>query len=166
MQIYPSFPHNLFLQDAVCVLLLYLFLVRFSLTIFPCVKPVNVPNECLSPFFLFFHLYVKLSCPVCFLFPLFSTIYLSFINLFTSFLLFPLFTFSVPVLPPLPVPRPLPPRPPLSCLRPVAQHLVSSILDAEQVLVFSSGILVESDSAPNLLAQEESLFHVLVRTHK
>uniref|UniRef100_A0A8D3CPA9 ATP-binding cassette, sub-family C (CFTR/MRP), member 9 n=1 Tax=Scophthalmus maximus TaxID=52904 RepID=A0A8D3CPA9_SCOMX len=45
-------------------------------------------------------------------------------------------------------------------------HLVSSILDAEQVLVFSSGILVESDSAPNLLAQEESLFHVLVRTHK
>uniref|UniRef100_A0A096MCS0 ATP-binding cassette, sub-family C (CFTR/MRP), member 9 n=1 Tax=Poecilia formosa TaxID=48698 RepID=A0A096MCS0_POEFO len=46
------------------------------------------------------------------------------------------------------------------------QHRVSSILDAEQVLVFSSGILVESDSGPNLLAQEESLFGVLVRTHK
>ncbi|KAL3977112.1 hemicentin [Sarotherodon galilaeus] len=45
-------------------------------------------------------------------------------------------------------------------------HRVSSILDAEQVLVFSSGILVESDSGPNLLAQEESLFSVLVRTHK
>ncbi|XP_013885519.1 ATP-binding cassette sub-family C member 9 [Austrofundulus limnaeus] len=45
-------------------------------------------------------------------------------------------------------------------------HLVSSILDAEQVLVFSSGILVECDSGPNLLAQEESLFSVLVRTHK
>lgn len=45
-------------------------------------------------------------------------------------------------------------------------HLVSSILDAEQVLVFSSGILVENDSGPNLLAQEESLFSVLVRTHK
>ncbi|MED6248652.1 ATP-binding cassette, sub-C (CFTR MRP), member 9 [Ataeniobius toweri] len=45
-------------------------------------------------------------------------------------------------------------------------HRVSSILDSEQVLVFSSGILVESDSGPNLLAQEESLFSVLVRTHK
>ncbi|XP_062300095.1 ATP-binding cassette sub-family C member 9 isoform X3 [Scomber scombrus] len=45
-------------------------------------------------------------------------------------------------------------------------HLVSSILDAEQVLVFSSGILVECDSGPNLLTQEESLFSVLVRTHK
>ncbi|XP_077090604.1 ATP-binding cassette sub-family C member 9 isoform X7 [Siphateles boraxobius] len=45
-------------------------------------------------------------------------------------------------------------------------HLVSSILEAEQVLVFSSGILVECDSAPNLLAQEESLFSTLVRTHK
>uniref|UniRef100_A0A667ZFT6 ATP-binding cassette, sub-family C (CFTR/MRP), member 9 n=1 Tax=Myripristis murdjan TaxID=586833 RepID=A0A667ZFT6_9TELE len=45
-------------------------------------------------------------------------------------------------------------------------HLVSSILDAEQVLVFSSGILVECDSGPNLLAQEDSLFSVLVRTHK
>lgn len=46
------------------------------------------------------------------------------------------------------------------------QHRVSSILDAEQVLVFSSGILVECDSGPNLLDQEESLFSVLVRTHK
>ncbi|XP_036977820.1 ATP-binding cassette sub-family C member 9 isoform X3 [Acanthopagrus latus] len=45
-------------------------------------------------------------------------------------------------------------------------HRVSSILEAEQVLVFSSGILVESDSGPNLLSQEESLFSVLVRTHK
>ncbi|KAJ0012653.1 hypothetical protein NQD34_016987 [Periophthalmus magnuspinnatus] len=48
----------------------------------------------------------------------------------------------------------------------IIAHRVSSILDAEQVLVFSSGILVESDSAPNLLAQEDSLFSVLVRTHK
>lgn len=46
------------------------------------------------------------------------------------------------------------------------QHRVSSILDADQVLVFSSGILVECDSGPNLLDQEESLFSVLVRTHK
>ncbi|ROI15426.1 ATP-binding cassette sub-family C member 9 [Anabarilius grahami] len=45
-------------------------------------------------------------------------------------------------------------------------HLVSSILEAEQVLVFSSGILVECDSASNLLAQEDSLFSILVRTHK
>ncbi|XP_005164764.1 ATP-binding cassette sub-family C member 9 isoform X10 [Danio rerio] len=45
-------------------------------------------------------------------------------------------------------------------------HLVSSILEAEQVLVFSSGILVENDSAINLLAQEDSLFGILVRTHK
>ncbi|TRY60504.1 hypothetical protein DNTS_001478, partial [Danionella cerebrum] len=45
-------------------------------------------------------------------------------------------------------------------------HLVSSILEAEQVLVFSSGNLVESDSAFNLLAQENSLFSILVRTHK
>uniref|UniRef100_A0A8C1UYT9 ATP-binding cassette, sub-family C (CFTR/MRP), member 9 n=1 Tax=Cyprinus carpio TaxID=7962 RepID=A0A8C1UYT9_CYPCA len=45
-------------------------------------------------------------------------------------------------------------------------HLVSSILEAEQVLVFESGTLVESDSAPNLLAQEDSLFSILVRTHK
>ncbi|KAG9342260.1 hypothetical protein JZ751_016762 [Albula glossodonta] len=45
-------------------------------------------------------------------------------------------------------------------------HLVSSILKAEQVLVFSSGILVECDSAANLLAQEDSLFGVLVKTNK
>uniref|UniRef100_A0A8C2ZIZ7 ATP-binding cassette, sub-family C (CFTR/MRP), member 9 n=1 Tax=Cyclopterus lumpus TaxID=8103 RepID=A0A8C2ZIZ7_CYCLU len=44
-------------------------------------------------------------------------------------------------------------------------HRVSTILDAEQVLVFSSGILVESDSGPNLLAQEDSLFSVLHRVH-
>nr|XP_043878685.1 ATP-binding cassette sub-family C member 9 [Solea senegalensis] len=44
-------------------------------------------------------------------------------------------------------------------------HLVSSILDAQQVLVFSSGILVENDSASHLLAQEESLFSVLHRVH-
>lgn len=48
----------------------------------------------------------------------------------------------------------------------VAQHLVSSIVEAEQVLVFTSGILVECDSAANLLAQEDSLFSTLVRTHK
>ncbi|XP_066561418.1 ATP-binding cassette sub-family C member 9 isoform X3 [Amia ocellicauda] len=45
-------------------------------------------------------------------------------------------------------------------------HSVSSILEAEQVLVFSSGILVECDNPPNLLAQEESLFTLLVKTHK
>lgn len=45
-------------------------------------------------------------------------------------------------------------------------HRVASILDAEQVLVFSSGIIVECDSGPDLLAQEESLFSELVRTHK
>uniref|UniRef100_A0A673IIF1 ATP-binding cassette sub-family C member 9-like n=1 Tax=Sinocyclocheilus rhinocerous TaxID=307959 RepID=A0A673IIF1_9TELE len=44
-------------------------------------------------------------------------------------------------------------------------HLVSSILEAEQVLVFSSGTLVECDSAPNLLAQENSLFSILHRVH-
>uniref|UniRef100_A0A672G8T8 ATP-binding cassette, sub-family C (CFTR/MRP), member 9 n=1 Tax=Salarias fasciatus TaxID=181472 RepID=A0A672G8T8_SALFA len=44
-------------------------------------------------------------------------------------------------------------------------HRVSSILDADQVLVFSSGILVESDSGPNLLSQPESLFSVLHRVH-
>ncbi|XP_077957500.1 ATP-binding cassette sub-family C member 9 isoform X3 [Gasterosteus aculeatus] len=44
-------------------------------------------------------------------------------------------------------------------------HRVASIVDAEQVLVFSSGILVESDSGPNLLAQEESIFSVLHRVH-
>ncbi|KAL7867480.1 hypothetical protein SRHO_G00088640 [Serrasalmus rhombeus] len=44
-------------------------------------------------------------------------------------------------------------------------HLVSSILEAEQVLVFSSGILVECDSAANLLAQEDSLFSILHRVH-
>ncbi|CAF95602.1 unnamed protein product [Tetraodon nigroviridis] len=43
-------------------------------------------------------------------------------------------------------------------------HRVSSILDAEQVLVFSSGILVECDSGPTLLGQEESLFSVLPPT--
>ncbi|XP_051976491.1 ATP-binding cassette sub-family C member 9-like isoform X2 [Xyrauchen texanus] len=45
-------------------------------------------------------------------------------------------------------------------------HLVSSIVEAEQVLVFSSGTLVECDSAANLLTQEDSLFSILVRTHK
>uniref|UniRef100_A0A6Q2YZT6 ATP-binding cassette, sub-family C (CFTR/MRP), member 9 n=1 Tax=Esox lucius TaxID=8010 RepID=A0A6Q2YZT6_ESOLU len=45
-------------------------------------------------------------------------------------------------------------------------HLVSSILEAEQVLVFSAGKLVECDSAANLLAQQESLFSVLVRANK
>ncbi|XP_051544323.1 ATP-binding cassette sub-family C member 9-like isoform X1 [Myxocyprinus asiaticus] len=45
-------------------------------------------------------------------------------------------------------------------------HLVSSIVEAEQVLVFSSGTLVECDSAANLLMQEDSLFSILVRTYK
>ncbi|XP_051547366.1 ATP-binding cassette sub-family C member 9-like isoform X2 [Myxocyprinus asiaticus] len=45
-------------------------------------------------------------------------------------------------------------------------HLVSSIVEAEQVLVFSSGTLVECDSAANLLMQEDSLFSILVQTHK
>ncbi|KAA0720963.1 ATP-binding cassette sub-family C member 9 [Triplophysa tibetana] len=45
-------------------------------------------------------------------------------------------------------------------------HLVSSILEAEQVLVFSSGNLVECDSAANLLKQEDSVFRLLVQTHK
>uniref|UniRef100_A0A665UUR2 ATP-binding cassette, sub-family C (CFTR/MRP), member 9 n=1 Tax=Echeneis naucrates TaxID=173247 RepID=A0A665UUR2_ECHNA len=44
-------------------------------------------------------------------------------------------------------------------------HRVSSILDADKVLVFSSGILVENDSGPNLLTQEGSLFSVLHRVH-
>ncbi|CAL8405255.1 unnamed protein product [Arctogadus glacialis] len=43
-------------------------------------------------------------------------------------------------------------------------HLVSSITAAEQVLVFSSGILVECDSAAALLAQEDSLFRHRVHT--
>lgn len=70
--------------------------------------------------------------------------------------------------------HPPPPPPPSAdvspssslTLLPRRQHRVASIVDAEQVLVFSSGILVESDSGPNLLAQEESIFSVLVRTHK
>ncbi|CAB1346304.1 unnamed protein product, partial [Coregonus sp. 'balchen'] len=47
----------------------------------------------------------------------------------------------------------------------MATHLVSSILEAEQVLVFSTGQLVEFDSAANLLAQQDSLFSVLHRVH-
>ncbi|TKS90503.1 ATP-binding cassette sub-family C member 9 [Collichthys lucidus] len=46
----------------------------------------------------------------------------------------------------------------------IIAHRVSSILDAEQVMVFSSGILVESGSGPNLLAQEGSLFGHRVHT--
>lgn len=78
---------------------------------------------------------------------------------FLSFLFIHL---SLPSSLPLSLSRPLSPW----CFLSRHQHRVSSILDAEQVLVFSSGILVESDSGPNLLAQEESLFSVLVRTHK
>ncbi|XP_031438241.1 ATP-binding cassette sub-family C member 9 isoform X5 [Clupea harengus] len=45
-------------------------------------------------------------------------------------------------------------------------HLVASILEAEQVLVFSSGLLAECESAANLLKQKDSIFSELVRTHK
>ncbi|MBN3286239.1 ABCC9 protein, partial [Polyodon spathula] len=45
-------------------------------------------------------------------------------------------------------------------------HRVSSILEAEQVLVFCEGILVECDSASSLLSQDDSLFTLLVKTHK
>lgn len=46
------------------------------------------------------------------------------------------------------------------------QHRVSSILDAGLVLVFSEGILVECDTAPNLLAHKNGLFSTLVMTNK
>lgn len=72
---------------------------------------------------------------------LFAALFFSLFTLFSALLVLPVCLFS-------------------------AQHLVSSILEAEQVLVFSSGILVENDSAINLLAQEDSLFGILVRTHK
>ncbi|XP_011913736.1 PREDICTED: ATP-binding cassette sub-family C member 9 isoform X4 [Cercocebus atys] len=45
-------------------------------------------------------------------------------------------------------------------------HRVSSILDAGLVLVFSEGILVECDTAPNLLAHKNGLFSTLVMTNK
>ncbi|XP_043943727.1 ATP-binding cassette sub-family C member 9 isoform X1 [Protopterus annectens] len=45
-------------------------------------------------------------------------------------------------------------------------HRVSSILDADLVLVFCEGILVECDIPSNLLAQQESLFACLVKAHK
>ncbi|XP_071988304.1 ATP-binding cassette sub-family C member 9-like isoform X1 [Engystomops pustulosus] len=45
-------------------------------------------------------------------------------------------------------------------------HRVSSILDADLVLVFSEGILIESDSASALLSNPDGLFTFLVRSHK
>ncbi|XP_036721605.1 ATP-binding cassette sub-family C member 9 isoform X6 [Balaenoptera musculus] len=45
-------------------------------------------------------------------------------------------------------------------------HRVSSILDAGIVLVLSEGILVECDTAPNLLALKNGFFSTLVMTNK
>uniref|UniRef100_A0A286Y1X5 ATP binding cassette subfamily C member 9 n=1 Tax=Cavia porcellus TaxID=10141 RepID=A0A286Y1X5_CAVPO len=45
-------------------------------------------------------------------------------------------------------------------------HRVSSITDADLVLVFSEGILVECDTGPNLLTYRNGLFSTLVMTHK
>ncbi|XP_068134048.1 ATP-binding cassette sub-family C member 9 isoform X2 [Hyperolius riggenbachi] len=45
-------------------------------------------------------------------------------------------------------------------------HRVSSILDADLVLVFSEGILIESDTAKNLLANADGVFTCLVKSHK
>ncbi|XP_069618885.1 ATP-binding cassette sub-family C member 9 isoform X2 [Ranitomeya imitator] len=45
-------------------------------------------------------------------------------------------------------------------------HRVSSILDADLVLVFSEGILIESDSATTLLSNPDGLFTFLVKSHK
>ncbi|KAM4676445.1 ATP-binding cassette sub-family C member 9 isoform 3-T5 [Discoglossus pictus] len=45
-------------------------------------------------------------------------------------------------------------------------HRVSSILDADLVLVFSEGILIESDTASNLLSNNDGLFTYLVKSHK
>ncbi|KAJ7329252.1 hypothetical protein JRQ81_015426 [Phrynocephalus forsythii] len=45
-------------------------------------------------------------------------------------------------------------------------HRVSQILDADIVLVFSDGVLVECDSAANLLLNKDGLFTTLVKTNK
>ncbi|XP_044137454.1 ATP-binding cassette sub-family C member 9 isoform X6 [Bufo gargarizans] len=45
-------------------------------------------------------------------------------------------------------------------------HRVSSILEADLVLVFSEGILLESDSARTLLSNPDGLFTFLVKSHK
>ncbi|XP_075066890.1 ATP-binding cassette sub-family C member 9 isoform X1 [Mixophyes fleayi] len=45
-------------------------------------------------------------------------------------------------------------------------HRVSSILDASLVLALSEGILIESDTAKNLLANPDGLFTYLVKSHK
>ncbi|XP_040293715.1 ATP-binding cassette sub-family C member 9 isoform X8 [Bufo bufo] len=45
-------------------------------------------------------------------------------------------------------------------------HRVSSILEAGLVLVFSEGILIESDSARTLLSNPDGLFTFLVKNHK
>ncbi|OCT87970.1 hypothetical protein XELAEV_18016599mg [Xenopus laevis] len=45
-------------------------------------------------------------------------------------------------------------------------HRVSSILDADLVFVFSEGILIESDTPTQLLANADGLFTYLVKSHK
>ncbi|XP_053318966.1 ATP-binding cassette sub-family C member 9 isoform X2 [Spea bombifrons] len=45
-------------------------------------------------------------------------------------------------------------------------HRVSTILDSDIVLVFSEGILVESDTSSNLLSIPAGLFTYLVKSHK
>ncbi|XP_063302724.1 ATP-binding cassette sub-family C member 9 isoform X3 [Pelobates fuscus] len=45
-------------------------------------------------------------------------------------------------------------------------HRVSSILEADIVLVFSEGILVENDTSSNLLLNKDGVFTNLVKSHK
>ncbi|MEE6477405.1 hypothetical protein FKM82_011502 [Ascaphus truei] len=45
-------------------------------------------------------------------------------------------------------------------------HRVSTIVDADLVLAFSEGILIESDTASNLLLNVDGLFSYLVKSHK
>ncbi|KAK9400172.1 ABCC8: ATP binding cassette subfamily C member 8 [Crotalus adamanteus] len=45
-------------------------------------------------------------------------------------------------------------------------HRVSNILDAHLVLVLSDGVVVECDSAANLLLKADGLFTTLVKTNK
>ncbi|KAM8974245.1 ATP-binding cassette sub-family C member 9 isoform 2-T2 [Pelodytes ibericus] len=45
-------------------------------------------------------------------------------------------------------------------------HRVSSILEADIVLVFSEGILVENDTSSNLLLNPDGVFTYLVKSHK
>uniref|UniRef100_A0A4W3J840 ATP-binding cassette, sub-family C (CFTR/MRP), member 9 n=1 Tax=Callorhinchus milii TaxID=7868 RepID=A0A4W3J840_CALMI len=48
----------------------------------------------------------------------------------------------------------------------IIAHRVTSILDADVLLVFCEGLLAESGSSSNLLSQEESLFASLVKNNK